>query len=405
MSAPGALMALGAQSAQDQYVWGTSSHWTPQQYTHTPFALTQNFQTFQSVNGYLGQKMRVEIIPGNVPDLLTNIYLAFTLPNTHEFPDGVIENIVYISNVGRAIFYQVSLIIDNTYVETLTDDWYTLRDELFLTQDQKNAMTKVLNNGPDYIVPLDLFFCHRKNSPNPYLPMCALTNSRIFLEFQFQPAGWISPNTDFVLDLENPYLIIEGVTLGPEEKLYYMSTPLDITVPIAQKEAVGQYQDNRVVTHLSANFPVAMLVWFIRNRLYETYDPRFYADRYSYGYTTQYIASPVDTVQEVTMYFNNQNVLSTFPNGVYHSTVQPFEHGLTVPQKNIYMYSFTDNPRKYQTDGVVDFSKYDYSTTHIDVTFYPQYITDVENNFSFNLYYFGFQVLHVENGIGSFSKV
>lgn len=408
----GARLALSAQSPQDPYVWGNRLSWVPSIQTHTPFAVTQKALQISSINGFLGQQVQVDIYPKDLPDLLSNMHLKFSLPTG-----------TYTPQVGRAIIQSVSFVIDGYPIEILTDDWYVVRDDLFLDADQKTAMYDVIgapgvaSTGGDYIVPLEFFFCHRKGSPNPYFPMCAVSNSKISVLFNFQPQGWITTSTD-PIDLLNPFLIVEGVTLGATERLSLQTNQLSFIIPIAYKEAQAEYTNGVGIVNLSANFPVTMLAWFVRNKHYETYDPRFFMSRYNYGYTTKYIHSSIpytnfdgtmnnyiDIVKTVTMYFNGNNILTTFPNGTYHSVKQPFDHHLTVPEKNIYIYCFTDNPKEYQLDGAVDFTKLDYKTTHIDISFLDQYASQIASAFSLNLYYVGFQVLNVSNGRAAFSQV
>jgi len=409
----GALTALAAQSPQDPYVWGSSFAWVPQIHTHTPFSTIQRAIPLPNLhNSYLGNVVQIDIKAKDLPDLLSNMHLKFSLPSGS-----------YTPQVGRAVISQVDFMIDGVMIESLTDDWYNIRDELFLDADQKFSMyqavgsPKELNTGGEYIVPLELFFCHRKSSPNPFLPVCALAPTVISVRFYFNGQNWIT-NTNSSIDLISPFLIVEGQMLSEDEKLHFMSTPMEFNIPIAYREALVNYNNGVAVLHLTANFPVTMMVWFIRNGLYETGDPRYFASRYNYGYTTKYISASVpvtyfdgtvdnfvDVIQNVTMYFNGNNKLTTFPDGIYHSVVQPMEHGLSIPTKNLYMYCFTDNPKEYQLDGSVDFTKLDYKTTHLDISFLPEYTSQVVNEFSLNMYYSGFRTLVIANGRAGFNTV
>jgi hypothetical protein len=104
--------------------------------------------------------------------------------------------------------------IDGQVIESLNDDWYILRDQLFLDADEKNAMAKAINAGYtegtlsalsqtpqiDMIIPLDFFFCrrhsrykkHRERLDKPYFPMCAIYNQRVYLKIVFQKWNWFS---------------------------------------------------------------------------------------------------------------------------------------------------------------------------------------------------------------------
>jgi hypothetical protein len=321
--------------------------------------------------------------------------------------------------VGRAIISSVAFMVDGNIIEMLTDDWYIIRDELFLDADQKLAMYNVVgkptenSTGGDYIVPLEFFFCHRKRSHNPYFPICATNNSIISIVFNFNPQDWIT-NTESVIDMINPILIVEGITLSDSERLYYQTHTISFDIPTAYREAQLDYVNGIAVLHLTANYPVNMMVWFIRNKQFETLNTDFFQNRYDYGYTTKYISSSVpvtffdgttsnyiDVIDQVTMYFNGVNILTNFTDGVYHSIKQPLDHGLSIPTNNMYMYCFTDNPTSYDTNGTVNFANLNYKSTHLDISFLQQY--NVQSEFSLNMYYYGYQNLTVENGVVSFS--
>lgn len=411
----GAQVALSATGPQDQFVWGLSDSWIPKMSTHTPFVTSQRFFNLVSLSGFLGQIVKVDLKPKDLPDLLSNMHLKFTIPVN----DSLGNPIVYSPMLGRAIINSVSFMIDGNIVEQITDDWYSIRDDIFLTADQQLAMYSVVGPststsvGGDYIVPLDFFFCQRKGSNNPYFPLCATSNSVITVSFEFNNMEWIT-NTTSTIDMSNVMLIVEGVTLSDEERLYYQTNPMQFDIPTASREAQLDYVNGVAVMHLSAKYPVSMMVWFIRNKQFETLDSRFYQNRYDYGYSTKYISSSipvtffdgttsnyVDVIDQVTMYFNGINVLTDFPDGVYHSVKQPMDHGLSIPTKNVYMYCFTDKPMSYDKNGAINFSLLDYKSTHLDISFLQQY--NVQAQYTMNLYYYGYTRLTIADGRVSFS--
>jgi hypothetical protein len=196
-----------------------------------------------------------------------------------------------------------------------------------------------------------------------------------------------------------------------------MSTPLQYEIPIAYRENSIPFTTNITEVHLTPDFKVAMMVWFIRDLRYENGDPAYFNYRYKFGYTTKYIHSSIpvtnfdgstnnyiNVIDNVTMYFNGIQYLTSFPDGVYHSIVQPMEHGLSVPTRDMYMYCFTENPKNGQTDGAVDFSDLDYKTTHIYVKFLDLYAEQISNGFSFNLYHYGFRNMTIADGTATFSS-
>ena len=420
----GALTALAAIGPQEKFVYGGESLWIPRIIQHTPFAITQRFlNPLITTSKFLDstQTYTSFIYPRESGDLLANMYLSVTLPAGY----------TYTPLVGRAILKKVEFLVGNQVIETLTDDWYILRDQLFLDADEKLAMYQVVSGGQnesnvivaneplELMIPLDFFFCRRHTHSHkgheklekPFFPLCALTNQVIGIRFTFNNPAWITGTPDSNLDLINPRVLIEEITLSAHERLFYQRQKLTYKVNHVWAEAGQPYVNGKAIMNLTANFPVSMITWFVRNQLYESQDPNFYASRYQYGYSTDYIPAAVpitffngvsinflDIIQQGTLYLNNQNVLSNFPGALYYSYKQPLDHGLSVPTKNIYMYCFGDNPREYNQEGYIDFSKFNAKTTHLDLTFDPVLAPQITQSYTMYLYYYGYVTLQIADG-------
>ena len=420
----GALTAIAAIGPQEKYVYGGESLWIPKIIQHTPFKITQRLlNPLTTTSKFLDstQTYTTFINPRESGDLLTNMYLSVTLPAGY----------TYTPLVGRAILKKVEFLLGNQVVETLTDDWYMIRDQLFLDADEKLAMYQAVSGGYNesqtipatsplnLMIPLDFFFCRRHTHSHkgreklekPFFPMCAIQNQVIGIRFTFQNPAWITGTPDASLDLINPRVLIEEITLSAHERMYYQRRKLTYKVNHVWAEAGQPYVNGKAIMNLTANFPVSMIAWFVRNQLYESQDPKFYASRYQYGYSTDYIPAAVpvtffngvsinflDIIQQGTMYLNNQNILSNFPGALYYSYKQPLDHGLSVPTKSIYMYCFGDNPREYNQEGYIDFSKLDAQTTHLDLIFDPVLAPQITQSYTMYLYYYGYVTLEIEHG-------
>ena len=419
----GALTAMAAIGAQEPYMFGGQSNWLPGSLKqHTAFSLTQRLSLpLSNVGGYLGNTVQVDIFPREGGDLLTNMYLQCALPAG-----------TYTELIGRALIDKVEFLVDGITYESITDDWYVIRDQLFLDADEKLGMYEAISGGvPEgtnvvaadqlrLIIPLEFFFCqrytHGEKRTRPYFPMCALTLSTVSVRFTFNTQKWIT-NSAATIDILDPRLLIEEITLTPDERMYFRSRSFTYKVPRVWKEATQTYTNGLARLNLTANFPVTMMVWFVRNKQYETQDARYFESRYAYGYTTQYIqaATPVtffngvalkyiDTIEYATLYLNNQNVLSNFPGGLYYTFKQSVDHGLSVPTKNIYMYCFSERPAEYNQGGALDFSTLNAQTTHLDIKFSDAYAPQIAADFSLNLFYYGYATLHIEGGTCSLLK-
>jgi hypothetical protein len=193
-----------------------------------------------------------------------------------------------------------------------------------------------------------------------------------------------------------------------------MNTPLKYLVPKVQKESTLAFSGNNPQLALTANFPVQTLAWFFRNKNYEDVSDGRYSDsRYSYGYTTQYIATGlqlqfpsgnsnfVDVISTAKITLNNVDILSTFQGSLYYSFKQPLEHGLSIPSKNIYTYSFGLTPKEYNQGGYLNFSKLNSQTTNLSLTFKPEYTAQITQGYNLYLFYYGYNLLQFQGGFAT----
>jgi hypothetical protein len=311
-------------------------------------------------------------------------------------------------------------------VETLYDDWYVIRDQLFLDADEQNAMTTLMTGvGNEVFIPLEFFFCRRYSRSTgrqrlrkPYFPICAMGNQKIYLRFTFQPNTWWSnvavPNTYDIYPVGTnlyPKLITEEILLDTKERLYYKNTPLRYIVNSVKKESSLQFTVSNPQVNLTASFPVQTLAWFFRNKNYErTGDGIYYDSRYNYGYTTQYIQATtplqfqtgtvnfIDVITSAKLTLNNIDITSTYPGGLYYSFKQPMEHSISIPAKNIYTYSFGLTPKEYNQGGYLNFSKLNSQTTTLTLNFNTNYTSQLTQGYILYVFYYGYSFLEFQGG-------
>jgi len=323
-------------------------------------------------------------------------------------------------NIARSIIKQIDFLMNETIVETLYDDWYIIRDQMFLDADEQYAMNSAMAgvNG-EVIIPLEFFFCRRHSTNNsgrerlrkPYFPVCAITKQLIYIRFTFHPYQWWTDDTSGTADISNPVIITEEILLEERERMYYKNTPLRYIVNTVKKDATLTYTSNQPIINLTAAFPVQTLAWFFRNKNYERVtDGLYYDSRYSYGYTTQYIHTAVpmqfpsgntnfiDVITSAKLTLNNMDVTSVLPGGLYFGFKQPMEHFLSIPSKNIYSYSFGLTPKEYNQGGYLNFSKLQSQTTTLTLTFDPTYTVQVIQGYNLYVFYYGYNFLEFRGG-------
>ena len=428
----GSVLSLQAKGPQEEYLWTddmSKSQWNPQFKRYSNFVMYQRVYPFPPPNPfYQGSVVQIELRPTELGHLLSNMYLSVTLP---ALPSGA----SYTPLVGgRALLKQVDLLVNETVVETLYDDWYVIRDQMFLDADEQLGLQTALNVsnaqvGGTITIPLEFFFCRRHSHNNkgrerlrkPYLPVCAMWAQRLYVRFTFQPNTWwcnapVSNKTDVYPPGTAlwPNLITEEILLENAEKLYYQNTPLKYIVNRVQKESALSFNSASTTLQLTANYPVQVLAWFFRNKNYENVaDGRYYYNRYSYGYSTQYIQTGiqlqfpsgtsnfVDVINNAKITLNNVDILSTFQGSLYYSFKQPMEHYLSIPSKNIYMYSFGLTPKEYNQGGYLNFSKLNSQTTYLQLNFNASYTNQLITGYNLYLFYYGYSLLQFQGGFAS----
>ena len=420
----GSVMALHAIGPQEDHLLledFSKSQWNPEFKRYTNSVMYQRIIPFPPPNpSYQNQTIQLELLPTELGHLLSNMYLKVTMP---ALPTGS----QYSAQLGRALIKQVDLLVNETVIETLYDDWYIIRDQLFLDADEQTGMFQAVGGSninsqvsTDYIIPLEFFFCRRKTHNDrdedrlrrPYFPLCAMWNQRLYVRFTFQPNTWwcnvAAPHTT---DLVLPKLVTEEILLENAEKLYYTNTPLKYIVNRVKKESTLTFSAGNPQLQLTASFPVQTLAWFFRNKNYEDVTSGLYSDsRYNYGYTTQYIqtgiqlnfpsgvSNYVDVIDTAKITLNNVDILSTFQGSLYYTFKQPMEHGLSIPSKSIYSYSFGLTPKEYNQGGYLNFSKLNSQTTTLTLVFNPSYATQISQGYNLYMFYYGYTLLEFQGG-------
>ena len=432
----GSILALDAIGPQDTFLLNDNvndSLWNTDYKQPSNFSLTQRSVVLPGT-AWIGEYITIEILPKNIGDLISNIHLKCSLP---ALPTGYI----YTDQIGRAIIKQVDFMIDGNIIESITDDWYIIKDQMFLDADEKVGLAEAINGGYaegvlptlsdtqqiNMIIPLDLFFCrrHSKNKKNrerldkPYLPACALYNQRLYIKIRFNPWTWFC-NSPTVMDfVEPPILIVEEIKLNDIEKNYILEKKNKIVINRILTNPplfLNNGTSGQLTSDLTASFPVNAVAWVMRRSVYET-DPVYVSSRYTYGYTTQNVSSGVklnffngvttnyvDVISRGRIRVNGQDIID-MNNGTYFTINQPLEHGLSIPNKSIYLYCFGLNPKEYNQGGFLDFSQNTPGNSTLNITFNVLYAAEIAQSFTTYLFYYGYTILEIKNGYGQLAFV
>jgi hypothetical protein len=396
----GAVLSLDAIGLQDTYLTGTDdSFFRFKPIRHTQFSKYNTARPIGNPGGQrgwpFGQTIRFQMNPRTMGDVLSNMYLKIDAPDTKNYCS---------SQLGWAMIQQLEFRIDSQVIETIQGDWNILQSEFqYLIEEQKAIYEMV--KGPSMYIPLNFFFSRIHSSAKPYFLTCAAYGNReITVSVTFNPATFFT--SDGVCTLDSVTLITEEFVVTPEERAFLQTKKQTQIVsfvtnnPTTTATAPGPFSVN-----LTPNIPVRALYWFLRDTRYEDVTANvYYNERYNFSNS---LYSPDDesafpVVSETQFYLNGHQVLGVSKSSSntrldgsnYFKFAQPLAHGLTVPKKNAYTYSFCLHPKDPAPSGAVNFSQLSSDTTKLTGTFYDQ----TTGTYSINVFYSGYHQLTYDHG-------
>jgi len=456
MAGTGAILSLSANGKQDKYLTSNVgvSFWDFKSVNHTPFTLFYTSRpryrnVLPDTMWPFGRTITFNINPKVSGDVLANAFLKLTLP-------GLPPGNAYCEQIGNALIKEYSIRINETVIQTIPGDWNVIHDELYAELTERYAKRFLVNGGnspgtlppsnvdlPVY-VPLNFFFSRTTeilpgNSNNvnsesgaretnsadthrAFFLLCACTKQQVYVDITFNPVSFFS-NVNSI-SVNKIQLITEEAILSPEEVIFYKNRPHSIfynsvykqpTLRVDKGEGVvnsttlqptgcyDKYKDD-----ILAPIPVKAFHWFLRDQRYENINvSTHFLNRYNFS------NNPISTVDNEYLYqiLSNariyiNNILQTGIigndnppfNGTagadYFRYVIPSTHGFAIPNRNIYTYSFSLNPREPTPIGALDFDIMESSKTYVNG--HIQKIA-TSNAYNLNTIYIGYIILKYEN--------
>jgi hypothetical protein len=414
--ATAAAIGMAAVGPHDEYLYSEKTDWTPNLVQHTNFSIVKK-EIKITTPPYIGNILTIPINPRETGDLVSNMYFKCTLP----------PNIDYIDRVGIALIDKAELYFDGLLIQSYDSDWHTIYNELFLSAGETIGLVNMVGGtltstdptilpsttSPlnELIIPLRFFFCTQKDM---YLPMCALGKQNVYIKLYFNKQSWFT-GYENPIELSDPSIIFDQIFLTTDEMKKYKHSNYTLKIPKVLKESDSprNFTKGSVELQINANFRVSMMTWFIRSTEND------YKTRYAYGYTTQLTKSYtsytnwlgntiyyIPVLDYTNIYINNVNITPNTTDDAYYTFKQPIDHGLSIPENDIYVYCFNDQPKKnLEKSGEVDFTKIDSKSTNLKIKFKDTFTTQLVKNFQLTLYYYGHTDLVFSNGYGTLSEI
>jgi hypothetical protein len=424
----GSVLSLSAIGKQDaSYLLGTDQIFKKINKQHTNFSKCQFVTTVNAtpgvVNWPFGQIILVTLNPQQMGDLLTNMYLRCTLPLLQ---DIVEFSSVYADQPGRGILEKATFRVDTQDIETIYTDWNIIKDEIYLSADQKIAMTSLINGGQpngtlptssiksgpiELYIPLNFFFA---NNSETYFPVCSITQQRIVLSLTFNPVQFFSnthtsvnyPGSQYTCGLSSFDIVCEQIVVSPEERLYFQSGSRKLLIETARPQPQLQIPGNvfDIKNFLVPNIPVESFHWFFRKSAFEQPGGDF-LNRFNYSDTTSHNLNDqsLNPMMSDAIFFINgasqlgfmEELSRTNPQSAYYfKYVETNTSSLSSPTRNIYTYTFALNPRDGPLTGALDFKNLTSDKNFINISL----LTTATDSYVMNMFYLGLVTLSFEGG-------
>jgi len=426
----GSVLSLSAIGKQECFLLGTDQIFRKTTKRHTNFSRCQYSTTIGATPGVanwpFGQTVLVTLNPQQMGDLLTNMYLRCTLP---ELQDWVEFHTVYGDQPGRGILQKATFRVDTQEIETIYTDWNIIRDELYLTAEQKDAMKNLVNGGQDVgtlptspiksgpielYVPLNFFF---SNNSETYFPVCAILQQHIVVSLTFNPVQFFS-NTHTVVDYPGSQsqttcglgsfdIVCEQIILTPEERISFQTGTKDILIETVRPQPQLQIPNGgvpNIKNFLVPSIPVESFHWFLRKAAFEQPTGDFlnrfnYSDTTSYSVTDQAM-SPI--MSDAVFFINGAPQLGFMEDSsranpqssYYFKYLEPNSASLSSPTRNIYTYTFALHPTAGPLTGAIDFKTLTADKNFINMSL----MNTATDTYVMNMFYLGLVTLHFTGG-------
>jgi hypothetical protein len=417
----GAMVALDAVGMQDTFLTGNDdSFFRFSNKRHTPLTKYPSARVMSNPGGSpswpFGSVLKFSMNPRTMGDVLANMYLKFVVP-----PGSYCSQ-----NLGWAMIHQLEFRVDSQVIEIIKGDWNVVYSQTHYLPEEQDALTQLFNaptktRPGNMYVPLHFFFNRRHGNQdtanplihdsyfNPYFLTCAAyANREITVSVTWNPATFFT--SDGKCTLSSVTLVTEEFVISETEKAFIVGSKKSQVISFVGNNPVHRAHASPFHVNLTPSVPVKALYWFFRNTLYENAgQTRYYNDRYNFSndiLATNETETMSPIASETQLYLDGKQLMSLslpttntdrLDGSFFYKFLQPLSHSLTVPVKNIYMYSFCLRPKDPAPSGAVDFSQLDSQSTKLTGSFYK----NAGGNYSINVFYTGYHELTYENGFVS----
>jgi len=252
----------------------------------------------------------------------------------------------YYDSVATWAIKTAELKIGGQTIQSLTGEFIELWNDLHVPFENqpglqiltgKNDATPVAPPGRDYYVNLPFYFY---GNPSLYLPLVALGRQDVEVHVTFRKFEELTS-----IQVANPTLgatiITDYVYLSDPEIRWFQNARLEYVITQCQYQTIGLIQGfQNAVFNLDFKNPVRELFFVVQPTSQKPYD---YSN---------------NAVLSFGLSFNGQELFTPdTTDSLYTADIEPFNHYPNFPQRDFFMYAFTNNPSSPKPYGQINFSR------------------------------------------------
>ena len=433
----GGTIQLVATGGQDIFLIGNPafSFFKSVYRKHTNFSI-ECIQVGESGSIGAGENKIDYEIP-RIGDLLSKMHFEIDLPTQTNFTvSGSNAWANYSNTTAFSYLKEVEIFIGEELIDKRDGRWYDIMNEL-----TGHGSSNVTGSNLDYLInkssvwpddnktspqrtqlyiPLNFWFCKDYSLA---LPLIALQYHKVNIVSTFRSISNIINTTGNVSGEST--ITSSSPLLVPEIKLWANYIFLDTDERKRFAKGSHEYLIEQIqlisdkyqkTVHIPFNHPVKCLYWVIQNEaatsaksdFLNTDSTKNNTNNITWAHGNDYLnyslhervnQSYLHTASGKYEHFDTMylsiNGIERFQKrkNIYFRTIQPYEHSYYFPEKNIYMYSFSLKPDKYQPSGTCNFSRIDNASLHFDGE-------QSYDGYSIYVYAKNYNILRIMNGFG-----
>ena len=408
---------------------------------HTHFAVESIEHIYDDRATTNTNTRQYSIILSKSGDLINQMFFEIELPIIAS------DNVSWVYGIGNAYIKKINLSIGGQVIDTLYGDWMNIWGELTTDNGHRETYDEMVGNysnlsiGDDtgqgqraglpanveqrLFVPLPFWFCRNVGQS---LPLIALQNAEIKLDFEFRPFNElyvVTNGTPTVTEKKiNAHLWIDYIFLDNDERRRFSQVAHEYL--IEQLQWNGGYNVNSTnltrPVEMQFNHPIKEIIWANISNTHNTVSSVVDScgnSWFNYAKSdNNYGVYEDDTFVSGRIVLNGQDKL-TPRNASYFRKVQNYEAHTNIPRtpsynyttnggtsntlhninggQYIYTYSFALDPEEHQPTGTCNFSKLD--TTYLNLTYDSGDVTGGKS-YTLNIYVVNYNILRIQGGQG-----